>query len=180
MKKNLLFHSAVLLLVFCSVQKPFAQNSIGLLDKMLIANSPLSIPSTRDEIITGTVTDEKGEPLVGASIVLEGTTKGALADENGKYTLELTAADKKGKLIVSFVGYDKQVVAIDGRSVINIILQETGALDAVVVVGFATQKKATVTGAIASIGTKDLLQSPVANLSNSLAGPYGGSFCGAG
>jgi TonB-linked SusC/RagA family outer membrane protein len=134
---------------------------------------PLSIAA---EIITGTVKDDNGDPLVGASVVVQGTTKGALTDENGNFKIELSSADSKGNFVVSFVGYEKQVVAIAGRTSINIVLKEEGALEAVVVVGFATQKKATVTGAIASIGTKDLLQSPVANLSNSLAGRMAGLF----
>ncbi len=132
-----------------------------------LSKYPLSIVA---EIITGTVKDDKGEPLIGASIVVKGTTRGVVTDENGNFKLELSSADKKGSLEVSFVGYDKQIVSIDGRTVINIVLQETGTLGEIVVVAFATQRKATVTGAIASISTKDLLQSPVANISNSLVG----------
>jgi TonB-linked SusC/RagA family outer membrane protein len=129
-----------------------------------------------DEIITGTVTDEDRLPLVGASIVLEGTSRGTIADVDGKFSLEVTAEEKKGSLVISFVGYLKQTVSINGSNNINVVLKEEAALETVVVVGFATQKKATVTGAISSISTKDLLQSPVANISNSLAGRMAGLF----
>jgi TonB-linked SusC/RagA family outer membrane protein len=127
-------------------------------------------------IVTGKVTDDKNEPLVGASIVLEGTSKGTLADENGKYKLELAEAEKNGKLVFSFVGYEKQIIAIGGRTVIPVILKEAGALSEVVVVGFGTQKKINATGAISSMATKELLQSPVANISNSLVGRLTGLF----
>ncbi len=127
-------------------------------------------------IITDKVTDDKGEPLVGAGLVLEGTSKGTITDENGKFSLELTEQEKKGVLIVSFVGYDKQRIVLDGRSVITIILKETGALDEVVIVGFGTQKKINATGAISTMTTKELIQSPVANISNSLVGRLTGLF----
>jgi TonB-linked SusC/RagA family outer membrane protein len=190
MKKHISHFSFLCLLILGGSQTVFAEGNRGkanvasestIVDGFThtksIGNTELKHPlSIIADIITGTVKDEKGEPLVGASVVVKGTTKGGVTDVDGNYKIELSSAEMKGNLEVSFVGYDKQTIAIGGRSVINITLKETGALDAVVVVGFATQKKATVTGAIASIGTKELLQSPVANLSNSLAGRMAGLF----
>jgi TonB-dependent SusC/RagA subfamily outer membrane receptor len=184
MKKHISHFSFLCLLIVCGIQTGFAEShrrkaSVvsertivdGFTHTKSIANTELKHPlSIFADIITGTVKDEKGEPLIGASIVIKGTTKGVITDVDGNYRIELSSADMKGSLEVSFVGYDKQTVDIGGRKVINIVLQETSVLGEVVVVAFATQRKATVTGAIASISTKDLLQSPVANLSNSLVG----------
>jgi TonB-linked SusC/RagA family outer membrane protein len=196
MKKTLLPNLTLISLIFCVMYKPFAQmayTSEQKINKLDIAassyglgdNNPfkkskfnLGVPplSIFNEIITGTITDEDGLPLVGASVVLEGTSRGTIADIDGKFSLEITAAEKKGSLNVSYVGYEKQVVSINGRNTIAIVLKELASLSEVVVVGFATQRKATVTGAISSISTKELLQSPVANISNSLAGRMAGLF----
>ncbi len=191
MKKHLSHFFLLCMLILCGIQTVFATSNrgrgngvvpistigYGFNSSKSIAHleerGPLSIIA---EIITGTVKDEKGEPLIGASVVVKGTTKGVITDLDGRFKLELSDADKKGSLVVSFVGYEKLTVDIGGRKVIDIVLKEESTLEAVVVVGFAVQKKATVTGAIASIGTKELLQSPVANLSNSLAGRMAGLF----
>lgn len=117
MKKNLL----LLIGAFCFL--------------FLEANATHLSPPFAPIIITGQVMDEKNEPLVGASIVLEGTTKGAITDENGNYKLELADSDKNGTLQITFVGFDKQTVAINGQTIINAVLNPTGALNEVVVVG---------------------------------------------
>ena len=168
MKKNLFYYFTVLALNFCALPETSAFTPSNGTFK-----GPLSI---FNEVITGKVTDDQGAPLVGASVVLEGTTKGVITDLDGKYELSLTSIEAKGVLIVSFVGFEKQKIPINARRAINIILKEEGALEQVVVVAFATQKKATVTGAISSISTKELIQSPVANISNSLVGRMAGLF----
>ncbi|GAB2594675.1 TonB-dependent receptor [Spirosoma areae] len=131
-----------------------------------------------DIIVKGKVTDtEKGEPIPGATIVLKGAnaTKGTNTDANGDYSIAVP--DRNAVLVFSFVGYEKQEIAVGNRQQVNIILKpDMKELNEVVVVGFGTQKKATVTGAIASVSTKDLLQSPVANISNSLVGRMPGLF----
>ncbi|UFH57957.1 SusC/RagA family TonB-linked outer membrane protein [Spirosoma sp. KNUC1025] len=136
----------------------------------------LSTIKSADIVIKGKVTDtEKGEPVPGASIVLKGATKGTNTDANGFYSIAVP--DQNAVLVFSFVGFDKQEVIVGNRVQINITLKpDMKELNEVVVVGFGTQKKATVTGAIAAIGTKDLLQSPVANISNSLVGRMPGLF----
>ena len=125
--------------------------------------------------VTGRVTDEKGEPIVGAAVQVKGTNIGAITDENGKFSLQ--TVDGKATLMVSFIGYEKQEVAVNGRTQVDIRLSDdTKKLDEVVVVGFGTQKKINATGAISSMGTKELIQSPVANISNSLVGRLTGLF----
>ncbi len=122
-------------------------------------------------VITGQVTDDKNEPLIGASVVLEGTTKGTLTDENGNFKLELTDAEKKGNLVFSFVGYEKQVIAIGGREVINITLKESGVLTEVVVVGYGSQKKVNLVGSVGTVNVDEkLVGRAVPNVSSGLSG----------
>jgi hypothetical protein len=110
-------------------------------------------------VITGIVMDDKGEPLVGASVVLEGTTKGTITDENGKYKLELDAKEEKtGRLVFSYVGYDSQTMPILGQNVINITLSEGKALGEVVVIGYGTQKRSDVTGSVAKYKNESLMR----------------------
>ena len=136
---------------------------------------PLSkVPSTPvqkpDFTIQGMVSDKNGDPMVGATVVLEGTTKGTVTEANGKYTLELTDADKNGTLIFSFVGYNTTRVAINGQSVVNVVLEEGKVLDEVVVVGYGTQKKSSLTGAVSSVSQKDLKALPVVSLTQAIQG----------
>lgn len=124
--------------------------------------------------ITGNITDEKGEPMVGASVILEGTTKGTLTDSKGNYSLELTDAEKKGTLVFSFVGYDKQSIAINGKSILNVVLREGKALEQVVVVGYGTQKRSDVTGSVASVSRERLESLPNTNILQALQGAVPG------
>lgn len=120
--------------------------------------------------VQGTVTDNAGEPMVGASVVLEGTTQGAITDASGKYTLDLADDARNGTLIFSFVGYTTLRVAIDGRATVNVVLEEGKVLDEVVVVGYGTQKKSSLTGAVSSVSQKDLKALPVISLTQAIQG----------
>lgn len=142
---------------------------------------PLSMETPKKEVkalsleeiaftLTGKVTDDKGEPLIGASVVLDGTTRGVLTDENGQFSIELNDTEKNGLLVISFVGYNKQVVAIEGSTTINVILTQGKALEEVVVVGYGTQKKVSLTGAVSTIKPNDILKAPVSSVANTLAG----------
>ena len=100
--------------------------------------------------VTGVVTDENGSPLPGASVVVKGTTTGAVTDFDGNYSI---SAASDGVLIFSYVGYSTQEIDINGRSTVNAGLEvDASQLDEVVVVGYGTQKKGEVTGSIATIG----------------------------
>ncbi|RXF72440.1 SusC/RagA family TonB-linked outer membrane protein [Arcticibacter tournemirensis] len=119
--------------------------------------------------LTGNVKDENNDPLPGVSIKIEGTSQGTVTDAKGNYRLRVSGSPT---LVFSFIGYTSQKIKPAGRGRIDVLLKPaTGtALNEVVVVGFGVQKKATSTGAIASIDNKQLVQSPVANISNSLVG----------
>lgn len=124
--------------------------------------------NVRDVDITGKITDENGEGLPGASVVVKGTSQGTTTDIEGNY--KLTAPDE-AILTISFVGYITREVAVGGRSTIDTqLVLDAAQLDEVVVVGYGTQKKANVTGAIVDIDSEELNQSSVANLSNALVG----------
>ena len=126
------------------------------------------------QTIQGTIVDGLNEPLVGASVVLAGTTKGAIADEKGNYKLELSDGDKSGNLIFSFVGYENQTVPIDGRTTINITLKEGNSLSEVVVVGYGVQKKKDLTGAIATADLAAFKEAPNVSILQSLKGSLPG------
>jgi TonB-linked SusC/RagA family outer membrane protein len=124
--------------------------------------------------ISGTVTDEKGETLPGVSVSLKGTSIGVVTDVNGKFSLAVPDASS-GTLVFTYIGFITREVALNGQTTINVKLDsESKALNEVVVVGYGTQKKATVTGSISVVKGTELLKSPQPNLSNSLAGRMSG------
>ncbi len=128
--------------------------------------------------IQGTVTDDKKEPLVGASVVIEGTTKGAITNESGVYTLDLTGIDKDAMLVFSFVGFDNQRISIAGRSVIDVVLKDGSALNEVVVVGYGTQKKRDLTGSVATANLDAFREAPNTSILQLLKGSLPGLTIG--
>jgi TonB-linked SusC/RagA family outer membrane protein len=122
--------------------------------------------------ISGTITGTTGEPLIGASVVLKGTSNGAITDLDGKYALKIPS--QSGTLVVSFVGYESLDVAIGSSSVIDVALAEGSALNEVVVVGYGTQRKSQTTGAISSINSRQLTEMPITNLGQALQGRIAG------
>jgi len=141
---------------------------------LLIILSLISVAAFAQMQISGTVMDKKGETLVGATVLEVGTSNnGTITDFNGKFAIKISK--KSALLKVSFVGYEDQVVEVQGKKTIDIVLEtSTQALEDIVVVGYGTQKKASVTGAITSINSTVLKQTPVANISNALAGKVTG------
>ncbi|MDR1454039.1 MAG: SusC/RagA family TonB-linked outer membrane protein [Tannerella sp.] len=130
-------------------------------------------PQQAKSRITGTVVDRAGEPVIGANIVEKGVTAhGTVTDTDGKFSLEVAPG---ATLTVSYIGYVTQEVAVAGRTSLNISLAEdTQALDEVVVVGYGTQSKRNVTGAISSIKSDAIIRSNATTLSNALAGKIQG------
>lgn len=122
--------------------------------------------------IIGNVADDVG-PLSGASVVVKGTTVGAVADFDGNYTIDVP--DGSNTLVFSYVGYSAQEIAIDGRSTINVVMQEDAeALSEVVVVGYGTQRKADLTGAVGSIDAVEIVKQPIVSADQVLAGTISG------
>ena len=119
--------------------------------------------------ITGTVVDNTGEPVIGANVVVKGTTLGSITDMDGKFTIEDVPSN--GTLQISYIGYKSIEMPIGSQSDFKITLQEDSEkLDDVVVVGYGVQKKVTVTGSVASVTGKELKASPTTNLTNGMVG----------
>lgn len=122
--------------------------------------------------IKGTVVDATGEPLIGVNVSVKGTTIGIITDIDGKYTLEVPT---NATLVFSYIGYRTQELPVGNQTTVNITMQEdTQNIDEVVVVGYGVQKKETVTGSVSTLKGDDLVKSPVANLSNAIAGKMSG------
>lgn len=118
--------------------------------------------------VTGTVTDEFGIPLAGASVAEKGTANGTITDFDGNFSIDV---EENAVLEVSYLGYKPQEVAVDGRTTINIQLaQDATLLDDVVVVGYGTQRKTDVTGSIASVDSENFNKGIVANPGQLLQG----------
>lgn len=138
---------------------------IALLSIMLIGFAAMA----QEIAITGTVTDGKdGSPMIGVTVLIKGTTTGTTTDFDGKYSIR---ADRNAFLVFSFIGYETQEVAVGGRNVINITLQDQSlSLEEIVVVGYGTQRKRDVTGAIAKVENKDLVSLPTPSFELGLQG----------
>ena len=122
--------------------------------------------------VTGTVTDESGEPLIGVTVVENGANVGAITDLDGKYSLEAPA---NATLTFSYVGYLTQNVKVAGQSTHNVVLREDNALlDEVVVVGYGIQRKSDVTGALTRVNEEQLNSRPVSNAFEALQGKAAG------
>jgi TonB-linked SusC/RagA family outer membrane protein len=123
-------------------------------------------------IIRGTVTDEKGEPLAGANIMIRGTQIGTTADKNGDFTLEVPAGENM--LVISHQGFEKQEVPINKQTRINIVLKTYSAtLEAVAILGYTTVRKRDLTGAVASLTPQQITRVQSNNLVQSLVGLAG-------
>ena len=150
----------VVLLLFCSLAFPAYS---------MAADNPI-VDDPQQLQVTGTVTDASTSfAMPGVNIVVKGTTLGAISDVEGKYTLSTT--DPNATLVFSFIGYVTQEVSLGGRTVVDVALAgEVTSLEEVVVTGYATQRKVTVTGSIVSAKGDDLKKSPSINLTNNLVG----------
>ncbi len=123
--------------------------------------------------ITGKVSDKNGEPLPGVTVIVKGTTIGITTDFDGNYTLEVPADAQV--LSFSFVGMTTQEIEIGGQTQISIVLEEENVgLDEVVVVGYGTQKKSNITGAIASVKSEDFANRSTTNAASAIQGKVAG------
>ncbi len=125
------------------------------------------------KVINGTVLDSvTGKSLQGVSVVVKGSSRGVSTGADGTFSLQAHNGDA---LVVSTIGYDQKEIRVTDQSVVNILLSgRLSALEEAVVVGYGTQRKATLTGSVASISNKQLKHSPALNLSNALAGQLPG------
>ena len=137
-----------------------------------VANASLGVSEQQQQTISikGTVTDSNGEVVIGASIFEKGVPKnGTVTDLDGRFTLKVKP---NSTLIVSYIGFKKQEVAVDGKTVVNIVLKENAELlDEVVVVGYGTQKKESLTGAVSTVDVAKVFGSkPITDMQKGLQG----------
>ncbi|MHB9055965.1 MAG: SusC/RagA family TonB-linked outer membrane protein, partial [Paludibacteraceae bacterium] len=154
MKHKLISIISILLFLFCIVPSAYTQSS----EKIQI---------------TGTVTDENDETMIGVAIYVKNETGlGTTTDVNGNYKI---LANKNSTLVFSFIGYDKQEIEVGGKNKINVKMTNTksSVLDEVVVTGFGAQRKASISGAITTVDVKSL-RVPTANITNALGGNVAG------
>jgi TonB-linked SusC/RagA family outer membrane protein len=152
----------------------------GSLLLVVFALVALSLPEeawaqrARNHTVTGKVIDAKtNEPIIGAGVMMKATNIGSVTDLDGNYTISVN--DQKGILVVTSLGYKSQEVAINGRSKIDFMLDEnTESLEDAVVVGYGTQKKATVTGALTVVNTDIIAKATTPSLANALGGAMPG------
>ena len=153
-----------------------AISNSALLTVMLFFLATLfSTSYAQDMTVSGIITAEDGsEPLIGATVQVKGTTTGTTTDIDGNYSISVPT---DAILVVSYTGFATQEIAVDGRSSINIALgADAEILEEVVVVGYGTQKKATLTGSVATIGGADLEKSSSPNLGTALGGKVAGLY----
>jgi len=128
----------------------------------------ISLLAMAQNRVTGTVVDEGGEPLAGASVIVKGSQVGTSVDVDGNYSI---VASKGQILTVSFIGYKSQAVKVGSNNRIDFVLQsDENVLDDVVVVGYGTQKRVNLTGAVSAISTEEFNRRPITQLSTALQG----------
>jgi TonB-linked SusC/RagA family outer membrane protein len=162
-----------------ALKSAFANKPITwtIIDKTVFLAAKKTDPVTQLEmqqlIIKGKVTDEKGEPMAGVSLVVKGTKRATITDYNGEYSI--STVDGKSVLIFSFIGFASQEILIGDQKEINVSLKHaTKSLDEVIIVGYGSKKKLEVSGSISQVKGEVLKASPSPNLGASLAGRLAG------
>ncbi|HEY0109602.1 MAG TPA: carboxypeptidase-like regulatory domain-containing protein, partial [Fibrella sp.] len=120
-----------------------------------------------DVLISGTVTDDKGEGLPGVNVVIKGSSKGSTTDAQGQFSINVPGPNTV--LVASFVGYKSQEITVGSQTRLTIkLLADEQSLDEVVVVGYGTQSRGTVTGSVAAVKSEDILRTPAVATSSAL------------
>jgi hypothetical protein len=129
----------------------------------------ISVSFAQSKKISGTITDDKGVPLSNVSVKIKGSSIGATTDSVGLFSINVP--NEKAVLVVSYIGYQEQEVTVGNKNSLDVrLVPASSQLTDVVVVGYGTQRKVTVTGAVAQVKGSELENSPTVNLSNALAG----------
>ncbi|MBQ6917543.1 MAG: TonB-dependent receptor [Prevotella sp.] len=157
------------------IGKSSLNNSWGMLQRLMftVLFAVFAVGAFAQNKITGTVVDAQGEPVIGASVIIKGTSNGTITDLSGNFAINNAPA--KGNLEVSYIGYKSQTVALGSKTSFAITLQEDRQmLDEVVVVGYGVQKKSDVTGALAHMDSKELTAMPVSDALQAMQGKAAG------
>jgi TonB-linked SusC/RagA family outer membrane protein len=165
----------ILLLSLCAVTAVTAGTiSPSVINPSFAGYSLAAADEDQQYTVTGTVTDAgTGEPLAGVSVLVKGTTTGQLSDANGKFTIRIP--EREAVLVFSFIGYTTQEIRVMQGSVVNVALAtEEQKIDEIVVVGYGTQKKESVVGAITQVNNATLMQAGATTVTNAIAGKLSG------
>ena len=155
------------------MQNYLPRTKLFLLGLALLLSSSLTLHAQSREVTGTVISGEDDLPLPGVSVLVKGTTRGAVTDIDGNYSINLQESDQT--IVFSFVGFVSQEVTVGNQSTIDITLNpDMQSLGEVVVVGYGEQKKETITGSVATVKGGDLVKSPAMNLSNSIAGRMSG------
>ena len=131
-------------------------------------NESLPLVQQSGKKITGTVLDATGMPIIGANVMVKGTTNGTITDLDGKFTLEV---DNNAILVVSYIGFANQEIKVGNQTNLSIAMKEDAeALDELVVVGYGTTTKRSMIASVSSVNSEELGTLPIANMSKGLAG----------
>ena len=153
-----------------SISYVIKENNQIVLSAGVKSNKTQQIGDSR--IIKGTILDATGMPVIGANVMVKGTTNGTITDMDGKFSLEV---DKNAILVVSYIGYANQEIKVGNQNTLSIAMKEDAeALDELVVVGFGTQKKVNLTGAVSNVTSEAFENRSVANVSQALQGAMPG------
>lgn len=164
LRKLCIRHACIFLLILISLKVSAGISESG---------AKSEIESMQQKSITGTVTDNTGKPVPGVTVLLKGTTNGTVTDSNGKYTLN--NIEPNSVISFSFVGMVTVEINVGNQNIIDTVLNdESIALDEVVAVGYATQKRATLTGSVASLNNEELTVTKNENVVNMLTGKMPG------
>lgn len=147
------------------------QNNFRIMKKIFLALVGVFLSSLLWADISGVVRDEQGEPLIGVSVLIEGTTQGTITDFDGNFTLN---AQEGQTLEVSYMGYRTEHVRVSGSSLAVVLREDTKTLDEVVVVGYGTQKRSDLTGSVASVKADDVNAVPTSSVAEMLRGQAAG------
>lgn len=141
--------------------------------KQIKSTDPEIVTQYANIKVTGSVTDDQGEPLIGVSIMLQGSSVGTVTDADGNFTIN--AIDDNSRLKFSYVGYNDQIITIGKQRSISVVMGESSkALEEVVVVGYGIVKKTSLTAAVSTLKGSDVAAKPVTNLSNTFVGNVAG------
>lgn len=154
------------------MNRSLIQKNRGILLSLFLILSITFSAMAQDVMVSGKVTDNKGEPLPGVSIAIKGTTDGTITDIDGNYSL---SANGNAELIFNFVGFEPQTVSVNNRSTISVIMQEdVKSIDEVVVVGYGQMKRTDLTGSVVSVSSDAIEQSVSTNIDQVLQGRAAG------
>ncbi|QEC43639.1 SusC/RagA family TonB-linked outer membrane protein [Pseudobacter ginsenosidimutans] len=146
--------------------------SYQILEENIVIISPPKASGSADQPIQGTVTDEKGMPLTGVSVQIKGTKKGVTTDAKGSFAID---ADPGAVLVISFVGYEAQEIAVNKQTNLQVKLQSSSSeLEQLVVIGYGTVRKRDVTGSVGQVKVNELQKAPVISFEEALAGRMAG------